>query len=263
MKFIAFIREFFFLCRPLPGSYAMSFWTKTRRLDCFHIAKSKQKLLLEMNLLLTLSPSATFAITFPFDGFKVSNVLPETASTNWLLMKIYDEKEKKNKLSRVFECKLVSIFLLRHPLVILSKNNYLCVFDFLVWIGHFNSEKKKCIEKMSWMNCKFIRWITNENWAQIRWNSVLLVASFSIIAHSWISIAFIAVICACIFCSAWLPLFNVNRFIACFFIALSSHSYKFCLALFSHLFIEYIFVIGIMCVRAAFIVNSRLIFTWQ
>lgn len=40
-------------------------------------------------IVITWSPSAIWAIVLPVAGFIVGNVLPETASTNWLLMKIY------------------------------------------------------------------------------------------------------------------------------------------------------------------------------
>lgn len=49
-------------------------------------------LVFSQTMLITLSPSATSAITLPVDGFTVGNVLPDTESTNLLLMKSYGQQ---------------------------------------------------------------------------------------------------------------------------------------------------------------------------
>lgn len=65
---------------------------------------TQQKKKLKRNTL-TLSPSAMCASTLPVAGLMVVNVLPDTASTNWLLMKIYGEMEN----SKVLQVKPVNV----------------------------------------------------------------------------------------------------------------------------------------------------------
>lgn len=76
-----------------------------------------------------LSPSATCAIGFPVAGFSVANVLPETASTNSLLMKTYNSI-RRNEKNIIYHSHVSP----RSPLY--CDSFYLGVLDFLVWICH-------------------------------------------------------------------------------------------------------------------------------